>query len=92
MKIHVFDADQPSERISGQTWPNLGAKKVQNDFKLVPQNDPKSIQNRIQKQLAILIDFCTVARAKNRRRRTPQEAQDAQSAEVGGMSLGSGGG
>ena len=92
MKIHVFDADTPSECISGETWPNFGAKKVQNDVKLAPPKRSKSIQNRIQKQLAIFIDFGAVAKAKTGGAGRAGIAQEAQSAEVGGMSLGSGGG
>ena len=56
MKIHVFDVDKLSRRVLGRTWPNLGAKKAENDPKMAPQNDPKSIKHRCQKLIEILIE------------------------------------
>ena len=55
MKIHVFDVDKLSRRVLDRTWPNLGAKSAKNDPKMAPQNDPKSIKNRCQKMIKILI-------------------------------------
>ena len=57
MKIHVFDADKLSRRVLDRTWPNLRAKKAEDDPKLTPQNDPKCIKNRCRKLIEILIDF-----------------------------------
>ena len=59
MKIHVFDVDKLPRRVLDRTWPNLAAKKAKNDPNLAPQNDPKSIKNRVQKMIKILIDFKT---------------------------------
>ena len=59
MKIHVFDVDKLSRRILDRSWPILAAKSAQNDPNLAPQDDPKSIKNRCQKMLKILIDFKT---------------------------------
>ena len=59
MKIHVFDADKLPRRVLDATWPNLGAKSAENDPNLGPQDDPKSIKNRVQKMIKILIDFKT---------------------------------
>ena len=60
MKIHVFDVDKLSRRVLGRTWPNLGAKKAENDPKLAPQNDPKSVQNRYRKMVKFSIDFWSI--------------------------------
>ena len=57
VNIHVFDADKLSRRVLDRTWPNLAAKKAENDPKMGPQNGPKSAQNRCQKMIEILIDF-----------------------------------
>ena len=56
MKIHVFDVDQLSRRVLDRTWPNLGAKRAENDPKMGAQDDPKSTQNRRQKMINILIE------------------------------------
>ena len=42
-----------------RTWPNLAAKRAENDPKMAPQDDPKSIKNRVQKMIKILIAFKT---------------------------------
>ena len=55
MNIHVFDVDKLSRRVLDRTWPNLAAKKAENDPKMAPQNDPKSTKNRRQKLIEILI-------------------------------------
>ena len=39
------------------TWPILEAKSAENDPKLAPPNDPKSIKNRCQKMIKILIEL-----------------------------------
>ena len=57
MKIHVFDEDKLSRRVLDRTWPNLVAKRAENDPKMAPQDDPKSTKNRCQKTIEILIDF-----------------------------------
>jgi len=57
VKIHVFDIDQLPRRVLDRTWPNLAAKSAKNDSKLPPQDDPKSIKNRCQKSIKILIDL-----------------------------------
>ena len=63
MNIYVFDVDKLSRRVLDRTWPNLGAKKAENDPKLAPQNDPKSIQKSMPKIDRnfdrFLIDFWT---------------------------------
>ena len=59
VNIHVFDVDKLSRRVLDRTWPNLAAKKAKNDPNLAPQDDPKSIKNRVQKMIKILIDFKT---------------------------------
>ena len=59
VKIHVFDVDKLPRRVLDATWPNLGAKSAENDPNLAPQDDPKSIKNRVQKMIKILIDFKT---------------------------------
>ena len=59
MKIHVLDVDKLPKRVLDRTWPNLAAKKAKNDPNLAPQDDPKSIKNRVQKMIKILIDFKT---------------------------------
>ena len=59
MKINVFDEDQLSRRILDRSWPILAAKKAENDPNLGPQDGPKSIKNRVQKMINILIDFKT---------------------------------
>ena len=56
MKINVFDVDQLSRRVLDRTWRILAAKSAQHDPKMAPQDDPKSIKNRDQKMLKILID------------------------------------
>ena len=56
MNFHVFDVDRLSKRILDTFWPNLGANKAENDPKMAPQNDPKSIKNRCRKMIKILID------------------------------------
>ena len=61
MNIHVFDVDQLSRRVLDRSWPNLAAKSAENDPNLAPQDDPKSIKNRVQKMIKILIDFKTGA-------------------------------
>ena len=61
MKIHVFDVDQLARRVLDRSWPNLAAKSGYNDPKLAPQDDPKSIKNRLQKMIKILIDFKTAS-------------------------------
>ena len=61
MNIHVFYIDKLPRRVGVRTWPNLAAKKTQNDSNLAPQDSPKSIKNRVQKMLKILIDFKTAA-------------------------------
>ena len=55
MKINVFDEDKLSRRVLGRTWPNLAAKRAENDPKMAPQDDPKSTKNRRQKMEDILI-------------------------------------
>ena len=42
-----------------RSWPILAAKSAKNDPNLAPQDDPKSIKNRVQKMIKILIDFKT---------------------------------
>ena len=43
--------------LANRTWkPDLAAKSAQNDPNLAPQDDPKSIKNRRQKSIEILID------------------------------------
>ena len=59
MKIHVFDVDKLSRRVLDRTWPILAARSAENDPKMAPQDDPKSIKNRVQKMIEILIDFKT---------------------------------
>ena len=59
MKIDVFDVDKLSRCILDRTWPNLAAKRAENDPKMAPQDDPKSTKNRCQKMIKILIDFKT---------------------------------
>ena len=59
MKIHVFDVDKLARRVLDRTWRILGAKSAENDPNLAPQDDPKSIKNRVQKMIKILIDFKT---------------------------------
>ena len=59
MKFHVFDVDKLSRRVLERSWRILDAKNAQNDPKMAPQNDPKSIKNRFQKMIKILIDFKT---------------------------------
>ncbi len=61
MKIHVFDVDKLARRVFDRTWPDLAAKKAQNDPNLAPQDDPKSTLNRVQKMIKISIDFKTAA-------------------------------
>ena len=56
MKIHVFDVDKLPSRVLDATWPILAAKSAKNDPNLAPQDDPKSIQNRVQKMIKILIE------------------------------------
>ena len=60
MKIYVFDEDQLSRRVLDPTWPNLGAKRAENDPKMALQNGPKSTKNRCQKMIKILIDFKSI--------------------------------
>ena len=60
VNIHVFDEDKLSRRVLDRTWPNLAAQSAENDPKLAPQNDPKSIKNRCQKTIEILIDNKTI--------------------------------
>ena len=55
VKIHVFDVDKLSRRVFDRTWPLLASKSAKNDPKMAPQNDPKSIKNRCQKMIKILI-------------------------------------
>ena len=54
-KIHVFDVDKLSRRVLDRTWPNLAAKRAENDPKMAPQDDPKSTKNGCQKMIKILI-------------------------------------
>ena len=56
MKIHVFDVDKLSRRVLDRTWPNLAAKRAENDPKMAPQDDPKSTKDRCQKTTEILIE------------------------------------
>ena len=56
MNIHVFDEDKLSRCVLDRTWPNLAAKRDQNDPKMVFQNNSKSIKNRCQKVIENLID------------------------------------
>ena len=57
MKIGVFDVDKLPRRVLDRSWPILAAKSAENDPNLAPQDDPKSIKNRVQKMIKILIDF-----------------------------------
>ena len=59
LKIHVFDVDKLPRRVLDRTWPILAAKSAKNDPKMAPQDDPKSIKNRVQKMIKILIAFKT---------------------------------
>ena len=59
MKIHVFDVDRLPRRVLDRSWLILEAKRAENDPNLAPQDDPKSIQNRVQKMIQILIDVKT---------------------------------
>ena len=61
VKIHVFDVDKLPRHAFDRTWPNLAAKSAENDPNLAPQDDPKSIKNRVQKMIKILIAFKTAA-------------------------------
>ena len=54
MKIHVFDEDKLSKRVLDRTGPTLDAKSAENDPKLAPQNDTKSIKNQCQKMINFL--------------------------------------
>ena len=46
----MFDTDKLSKRILDQSWPNLGAQRAKHEPKMPPpQNDPKSIKNRLPK-------------------------------------------
>ena len=56
MKIHVFDVDKLPSRVLDATWPILAAKSAENDPNLAPQDDPKSIKNRVPKMIKILIE------------------------------------
>ena len=56
VKIHVFGVDELSRRVLDRTWPNLVAKRAENDPKMAPQNDPKSTKNQCQKMIEILIE------------------------------------
>ncbi len=56
VKISVFDVDKLSRHVLGRTWPNLAAKRAENDPKMASQNDPKSTKNRCLKMIKILID------------------------------------
>ena len=56
MKIIVFGVDKLSRRVLDRTWPNLAANTAENDPKMAPQNDSKSIQNGDQKMIKISIE------------------------------------
>ena len=56
MKIHVFEVEKLPRRVLDRSWPNLAAKRAENDPNLAPQDDPKSTKNRCQKTIEILID------------------------------------
>ena len=53
---HVFEKDKLPRCVVDRTWPNLAAKRAENDPKMAPQNDPKSTKNRCQKMIEILIE------------------------------------
>jgi len=50
VKIYVFDVDKLSRRVLDRTWPNLAAKKAENDPNLASQDEPKIDQNRTQNE------------------------------------------
>ena len=77
MNNHVFDADKLSERILGQTWPNLGTQMAENDSKLAPQNDPKSIENRSRKMIEMLIDFGAILGRRWRPKNDQERSKNA---------------
>ena len=77
MNNHVFDADKLSERILGQTWPNLGAQMAEHDSKLAPQNDPKSIENRSRKIIEMLIDFGAILGRRWRPKNDQERSKNA---------------
>ena len=60
MKNHLFDVDKLSRRVLDGAWPNLDAKKAENDPKMVPPNDPKLSKQRYQKMIEILMEQKTV--------------------------------
>ena len=59
MKNHVVDVDKLARRVFDRIWLILAAKSAERETNLAPQDDPKSIKNRLQEMITMLIAFKT---------------------------------